>query len=783
MNSISIQGVGAVTALGLDAERTVASLRSGLDAFGKLPYWGESEKDLQVARIKGFAEGVFGVRRYEALAMRALVPALGDLPVDRRSHVVLFLGLPRVTRPGVPAKLAQHLVPTLARRLGLPLANVRPIAAGRASAFLGLQEAASLCPRGYDCLVGGVDCLVNPASLTGLSKAHLLKEEWDGFIPGEAAAFVRLSSQRADGPWGPTASLVAGIGSSTERADGTAEHPLVGAGVSQAFRAAASGAGITDADVDLCINDVNGARAAFEDESYGWVRFFRSQRADDFLEVLHTASYVGEVGAAVGGLSLVWGSATLDLGFRAAKHLLLSASDGDARTAVVLRAGSRRGGSEANRSLAEFEVGTGALVLHRPERAARATVEDDVGLKVAGIDLGNRGFLAENLSALGSLFAVIKSHHETGSDPWQDLASFEDRFIAHADALGWGGDDARAIADRQLASDEPDEAAAAALVIMSFPHEASVRAAIVDAARKSADHAAWIQEGCLHAPPSTAGPLLWSMLEDPTLAPGALDTARAAGMLRLEHLDAWLQRRDPAFGRAMIRAYGWLGARDRWPAVADLLTGQEGPWDTETLLAALATSPNGRDVFERVGVRTFAESPIAWTFHCLRSGHEVTPHVGSIGLEPPLPVIEALGWSGESGAQGLLLGALQHESEPVRVAAARSLRRIYGHSPEERVDVPDENNPAGKVRVRRLAENADTWRPLLAQTHRPMRYGRAMNPRSAIETLSRPENGTRERTLAAWEHVLRTGARPSFHPRQLVRRQRSELLKLGAAPV
>jgi hypothetical protein len=56
-----------------------------------------------------------------------------------------------------------------------------------------------------------------------------------------------------------------------------------------------------------------------------------------------------------------------------------------------------------------------------------------------------------------------------------------------------------------------------------------------------------------------------------------------------------------------------------------------------------------------------------------------------------------------------------------------------------------------------------------------------MNPRTAIETLSRSENGTRERTLAAWEHVLRTGTPPPFHPRQLVQKQRGELLKLDAA--
>ena len=779
MTSLYVTGVGAATALGLDAERTVASLRSGLDAFAKVPFWGEHRKDLQAARILGYAEGVSGVQRFEALAMKALVPAIGDVPAHRMHRLVLFLGLPRATRPGVPDRLAEKLVPQLARRLRLPTSNIRPIAAGRPSAFLGLREAVALCAEGFECIVGGVDCLVNRASLAALSKARLLKEAWDGFIPGEGAAFVRLSPVPSYGPWGPPASGVAGIGVATEPADGTREHPLVGVGVSRAFLAAASEAGLKDGDIGLCINDVNGARAAFEDEAYGWIRFFRSQRPDAFLEVQHVASYLGESGAAVGGLLLIWGSAVLDLGMRSATGVLLSASDDHIRTAVVLRPGRRRSEPSGQRSLRPFDVGIEATALHAPEAAPRSRFDEDIGLKIAGIDRGDVARLEQNLDALGAMLTVVRLHHMQGTAPWQDLAGYEDRLVAHADALGWGRGGARACARPRLSSGEPDEAAAAALVLLSFPVDTTDSRAIIEAATKDAAHASWIHEACLYAPPSTAAQVLSMMTTYPALAPGAFDAARVANLVRVEHLDPWLGTPLGELRGALLRAYGWLVARDRWAAASSLLTPEDGG-NLETVLAALVLSPDARDVFDRLSIRAFADAPLAFAFHFLRAGREVVPTAGILNVPPSIATVEAAGWSGESEAQEWLLAALEHEEEPIRVEAARALLRIYGAGPQERVEVPDEHHPDGKVRVVRLSQSSDLWRRLIVPPpHRPLRYGRPMSARTALESLARPELGTRDRTLAAWEHILRVGSQPPFHPRHPVRRQRIELGKAG----
>lgn len=69
---LHIVAAGAITSLGHDVERTVASLRSGLDRFKQVPFLGSGGADLVIAPIEGYADGTSAIDRYEALALKAL---------------------------------------------------------------------------------------------------------------------------------------------------------------------------------------------------------------------------------------------------------------------------------------------------------------------------------------------------------------------------------------------------------------------------------------------------------------------------------------------------------------------------------------------------------------------------------------------------------------------------------------------------------------------------------------------------------------------------------------
>ena len=772
MTPLHVVGAGAITPLGFDALRTLASLRSGLDAFGKTTVVGEAGDELSAARIRGYAEGAQGARRYEALAIGALKETVRDVPREAMTNVIFLLGLPRPERAGVPDGLAQRVRDAVCDRLQVPPAHVRVLPAGRVSAYLGVRAALSLCEQGMECVVGGVDSLVDRASLLGLSRERLLKEEWDGFIPGEGAAFVRLSARAASGPWGKAAAQIVGFGEAQEAGDGSAERPWVGVAVNSALRQAARDAGISDSDIGLRINDVNGARPQFEDDAYGVIRFFRAPRPEGYLEVLHPASYLGELGAAAGGVALLWAAATLELGLRGGQCVLTTASDERDRTAAILRAGAGPGRRTAVRA------GRDAPVVHPARSAREDAVDDPYGIRIEGLDLGHEGLFAANLDGIGTDLLVIRHHHVEGTAPWADTRRYEDQLVAHADAIGWGGGPARRAAYARLESGEPDEAAAAALALLSFEGERAAVPALVEAARRDGAHAGWIQDACIYAPRPTADALLSAMAADPSLGAGALEAARVAGSVQRETVSAWVERLRGAAPAAVVRAFGWVAAPDAWASVAHLVSRSAG-FDWEAMAAALVLGDRPESVLERLGVRRFDDAPLVWILGRIRSGRAVLAGSSADEIALTAEGAEALGWCGEPRARDWLLAALEHGEDPVPGAAARALRLIYGAAPEESAEVTDEDSPEGKRSIKRLSHDPRAWVACIdVGAHPPLRHGERMTPRTPAITLARPELGTRARTIAAWEHVLRTGAPLGFHPRQLIRLQRHDLAAL-----
>lgn len=753
MTRVYVHACGAVTGLGLDALHCVASLRAGLDAYFVAPFWGEAEQDLQLAAIRGYADGLLGVERYEALALRALVPALDGLSQHERSSALVFVGLPLPTRPGVPARLARQLLPRLAERLELAPANFGAIEAGRASTILGLEQALAACAQGRACVIGGVDCLVNPSSLAGLSREGMLKEEWDGFIPGEGAAFVRVGRQPGPGMFGGSAVRVAGVGVADEPADGSTAQPLVGVGVRRAFERAAASAGVNEAQIELCVNDVNGARAAFEDEAFGWIRFFRSARPRGYLEVWHVASFAGELGAAAGAMGLIWAAAALELGFHPARHVLLSTSEAKRRTALVLAAVPRS-------ARPWLEVSVVRAQAHAAEPKRLAAYDEPRGIRIAGADELHRRLLQRHLEALGALASVIRAHHRAGSAPWEDLEGFEARVLAHYDALGWDGTEARALALSQLGSEEPDESAAAALALLASELDEVSIQRIVEVARGDAAHCEWICELLRFAPVANAEVLLRRMLEHANTCSAALDTLRQLRLLRASHVQGTRRASSSDIDAALVRALGWLAEPAGWEAARPKLARLAHVSD-ETLLAVLLIAPSARDVFEAAGLRSFGERPLV----CQLAKHKHRD-AGELPWSSPEALVTeagllALGFCGDARARPILLDALRSPDPALALKAAEALQLIYDVSPMSKVEVRDPDAPDDPPQIKeQLSVDPTIWSAVQPTTHRPLRLGQPLVDAGPLRTLRHSRYGTAIRHWATWEYALATRSQP-----------------------
>jgi 3-oxoacyl-[acyl-carrier-protein] synthase I len=827
--NLYVRAAGAVTALGQDAQTTVGSLRAGLCAQREVTFFGESEEDLLAAPIAGFCEGVWGIERYEQLAMAAIRPAIAGLPAPERTQLVIFLGLPRPERAGVPAALAQELPRRLAARLELPPAAIRPIAQGRAAVFAGLQQAQKLLSEGTPaCLVGGVDVLVNGATLSGLSKGGQLKEQWDGFIPGEGAGFVWVSPKGGPGCFGRAAVPVVGVGLARDPADGSAAHPLIGAGYHQAYKKALADAKIPERELALVVNDVSGIRTAFEDVAMAQVRFFRAPREQ--LPVWHVASYLGELGAAVGAVELTWAVAALELGFAPGAGILLSAADGDQRAAVVLKRPEPDVRDDPSRPI---RIGLAVPLLHAaPKPVKGEPAASPPGLPLADEEPYPKPLVAAHLAEAGFLGSVRHHHHAEGRDPWADIEGFEQRLIAHLDALAWLGAPAQALAQEWLLSAEGEEVAGAALCLLSTPPDGKTLERFKEALADNPDRLAAIGAVLPHLPRESAEPVLLQMLESdqPLQVAQAVRALTVAGWLTEAQLAPLLPKATPETAPALIEAAGAGGFGRQYGVVlklaeqhADLLT------ESEWLALVSLTPPGGlRGVLSPENLQK--RCPAALAVLCQRDAAPFYS-VRVQGKPTPPALVDAVGWAGEVSAKAFLLGLLDSADDPKKAAAARALHRIFGAAPLETVEVPEaepepaapgeaetkeeeqkagqgeepedegeeedeeesdeapaepEPPPLKKTKETRLSTKRADWEKALSALAIPggdkarLRHGQPWTKQGPLAHLARQDEPTPERTVAAWEYVLVNRKPLPFHPTQFVARQRAALAAIQA---
>lgn len=798
--TLHVVASGCASALGLDSPRTVASLRAGTRAFRLIPFWGRDEEDLLAAPIRGFAEGITDVERYVALAEHAVRPCWDALPPGVRAQAPIYVGLPVPDRIGVPVELRDRFVALFAARLGARRQQIFPLMQGRTAVFVALRQALIDARQGKlsDVLVGGVDCLVNPSSLRGLSAQGKLKESWDGFIPGEAAAFLRLSTAGQLGSWGGQPAGVRGCGIAIDEADGTAENPRVGVGVCAAMRSAVEDAGVSEPAVNFWHNDVSGARADFEDAAMGFARFFRAPR--DSIPMSHLASFLGETGAAAGALALLWASASTELGFCTADGLLLSASEGPNRAAIFVAGGKPSATAKARAHAASL-----GEPLLREAVIEPAPLPSTQGLHLTEVDDLHGALIVNNFGELAWLCQLRQHHHAESGDPWGDIAGFETRLLAHLDALLWSGSQAQQLAWERFDSEDLDDVPAAAMLLLCQPLSAVDEQRLLETVTASPLRAAAIGSVLPHLPRQAAEPLLRGLLmhQNPSLCIVGLHALSQSGPAQqgthssaapcqtpsLEQPDGLL--RAALFAQA---AAGTLQRADGESFLLRVLAMAELPSEGSPWLAPLITA----DTLARHGATLIAQAPLALALAGLRDGRSLLARLERDFDWLPVQLLDAIGWSGETVAQGLLLRHLQAPQPAQRSRAAEALQRIYGCGPLRKVRLPstpleDElelGEPQGRGRERLcLSEDPTEWERALyalpaAAERAILRHGRPWHRASSLDHLARPALAFAERMTAAWEYAVVNRAALPLHPAWFISRQLRALRsfdRVGAA--
>ncbi|PAQ10963.1 hypothetical protein [Mesorhizobium temperatum] len=341
-----VAGGGAVTAAGLNARQTLAAIRASLSAFEEMTL-AEPFGALQiVARIPTHHR----LRRTDGewlvnMAARATNEALGT-GTSASEATAILLTPPESFRkhPAYHDIAPPEFLAAVIRATGQRFHAASRATDGGAAATIGLLERALeiMDQQGAEqVLLGGVDSLVNDTDLARLGQAGRLKgeENAQGLVPGEAAAFVRLTRN----PEGKAHvhAAIHGFGLAQEQDSVLSDRYSQGRALLGALRDAVNGSGPSEPDIDFVVSNGNGERYSGWEQLIARPRFYRTRR--ETLPTAYPAMTTGDIGAAGGALALMLAADSFLQDYAPGKTAICElASENGLRAAAVIARMTRR---------------------------------------------------------------------------------------------------------------------------------------------------------------------------------------------------------------------------------------------------------------------------------------------------------------------------------------------------------------------------------------------------------------------------------------------------------
>ncbi len=352
---IVVTGAGALTALG-QREQGWAAMRAGLarieeredfHLLGPDEEW-DLPTPLRAAQAPLPWDGSHAWDRLVELVLPALDEALESASLPRRewASVHLSLALRAPAGSAKPEDMGRYVLERSYTEGALP----RPRAAavrfeGHAAGAVGIVDAVRALRAGERacCVVGGAETFLDPDALGALDLAFRLRSERaaDGYLPGEAAAFVVLetAARAAERGVKPLAAI-AGYGLADEPDPLGSKTPCAAAGLSDVIRqvsARAARDGDAMAPANWVMSDQNGERHRAKEWALVVSRLH--ELLDPAFELWHPAENFGDTGPASVPLLAAMAVETMRRGAAPGREaLLVASSDGPARAGLLLRA-------------------------------------------------------------------------------------------------------------------------------------------------------------------------------------------------------------------------------------------------------------------------------------------------------------------------------------------------------------------------------------------------------------------------------------------------------------
>lgn len=350
VNKIYISGVGMVTPVGANTAMTAASVRAGISAFQSSGFYLDEDNHIRMARVpkEALDEGLnedllpenFSARQIRllqlaTLAFNQLVPSL-----PQNVKLPLFLAGPEQLIEG-DQPITNEFIELLVKQTGyaLDIPMCRFISTGRAGGLAAINLAFRylMASEHNLVIVGGVDTFYDGQLLQQLlaNERLLVGGNMDGFIPGEAAAFILLSKTVAPAHKQTRKSIsIYEPGLASEPGHRGSTAPYRGDGLATAVTSALNNAGNLPK-VKVLYSSMNGE--SFFAKEHGVALIRNGERIDENIKIQHPADCFGDLGAAFG--PVVTGISALNMwnNHIPSPCMICCSSDKDPRAAMILQ--------------------------------------------------------------------------------------------------------------------------------------------------------------------------------------------------------------------------------------------------------------------------------------------------------------------------------------------------------------------------------------------------------------------------------------------------------------
>jgi len=353
---VIIHRTGMITAVGLGAAQTSASVKAGVAGFKESSVYDSRFEPFVLATLPedvlpALAEeldDVPGLTSRQRRLLRLLTPVFEEVLRDlaetgMKGEIPLFLATPE-RHPELADPVSADFLDHLAAQVGthgIPVDWERSslVPAGRAGGLMAVDRAIRflLSGGGEFALAGGVDSFLDLMLLGTLDRDRRIQSShtMDGFIPGEGAAILLLGRPGASAipELGKMATLV-GVGLGQEPGHRYSEAPYKGDGLAAAFSSLLSDSKVLRRPVPTVFAGLNGENFGGKEWGVAYLRSNKELLPDATVE--HPVDCFGDLGAALGPVMSGLAALGIQDGTYEAPALVWCSSDGPERAAALV---------------------------------------------------------------------------------------------------------------------------------------------------------------------------------------------------------------------------------------------------------------------------------------------------------------------------------------------------------------------------------------------------------------------------------------------------------------